>query len=321
MKRSLNWTLPLLALSATIALTQSPNNIKPGMVDKVKEALPKEATVKPKAARSVLVFSKTNGFRHSSIEIGVETMKLLGEKTGAFTVTATEDESAFEPESLKKFDGVIFLNTTEDVFRPKNWPADEAEKKTAKEREDRLKKSLVDFVKGGKGLIGMHAATDTYKGWKEYMDMMGGAFNGHPWHELVGIKNLDPSHPVNLAFGGKDFTITDEIYQFRKDTASPTERRMLLSLDKSNTKLEKGQDKEAGFYPVSWLRKYGEGRTFYCSLGHREEIYWNPVVLQHYLAGIQFALGDLEADASPKAVTTFMTDGHRLVARQSEVRE
>jgi type 1 glutamine amidotransferase len=95
-----------------------------------------------------------------------------------------------------------------------------------------------------------------------------------------------------------DFEITDEIYQFRADTAQPTERRFLLALDTTKMDVSKGKRKD-GLYPVSWLSTHGKGRTFYCSLGHREEIYWNAMILQHYLAGIQYVLGDLQADATP----------------------
>jgi type 1 glutamine amidotransferase len=130
--------------------------------------------------------------------------------------------------------------------------------------------------------------------------MMGGAFVSHPWHKAVPVKNVEPKHPLNAGFDGKDFEITDEIYTFALDTALPKERKFLLTLDPS--KMEdavKGNRKQDGPYPISWVSTYGKGRTFYCSLGHREEIYCNPAVLNHYLAGIQFALGDLEADASP----------------------
>ena len=310
---------------------------------------------RPKKAHKVLIFSKTHGFRHSSIETGVEAFKLMGEKTGAYTADATEDDSAFEPENLKKYDAIVFLNTTGDTFTsapagprapqpPKvtGTPEDPKVKdavekferakadfeaamakhtevmkewnkshdpKDAAAREERLKQSLVDFVKSGKGLMGTHSAIDTNKDWKEYNDMMGGVFDGHPWHKLVGVKNLEPNHVLLKAFGGMDFEITDEIYQFRKDTASPDDRRMLLALDKNKTNLKAGNRGENALYPIAWLRKYGEGRTFYCSLGHREEIYWNPVMLQFYLAGLQYVLGDLEADAAPKPIALVLKDG------------
>ena len=268
--------------------------------NKIEKALPETAPAKPKLPRNILIFSKTAGFRHSSIEVGTRAITLLGDKTGAFTVTATEDESAIEPAKLAKFDAVFMLNTTGNCFRPKSGSKGEQDK-----REEELKKSLVDFVSGGKGLIGVHSATDTYAGWKEYNQMMGGAFVSHPWHQKVPVKNLDPKNPVNAAFGGKDFEIADEIYMFRDDTALPTDRRFLLALDLEKMKKDdaaKGK-RANGTYPISWVATYGKGRTFYCSLGHREEIFWNPEILKHYLAGIQYALGDLEADATPVKAT------------------
>jgi len=282
-------------LAAALALGASAVLAQDNFVDKIQKALPDKAPAKPKQARKLLIFSKTAGFRHSSIPVGVKAGALMGDKTGAYTAHHTEDESIFEPEKLKTFDAVLMLNTTGDCLKPKGLSGDEA-----RQREEMLKKSLEDFVSGGKGLIGFHSATDTYHKWKAYQQMMGGTFAGHPWHKKVPIKNLEPKHPLNAAFGGHDFEIADEIYQFTFDTAQPTERRFLLALD--TTKLSdigKGNRKDKGPYPVAWLSTYDKGRTFYCSLGHREEIYWNPTILQHYLAGIQYALGDLDVDATP----------------------
>jgi hypothetical protein len=73
---------------------------------------------------------------------------------------------------------------------------------------------------------------------------------------------------------------------------------MLLALDSNWDGIKKGK-RDDGLFPISWCREYGKGRTFYCSLGHRDEIYWNPTVLQHYLAGFQYVLGDIDADATP----------------------
>ena len=109
---------------------------------------------------------------------------------------------------------------------------------------------------------------------------------------------LTPNSPINAAFGGKGFEITDEIYVFRADTALPTDRRYLLTLDETKMDTAKGKRTD-GRYPISWIANYGKGHTFYCSLGHNDFIYWNPAILKHYLAGIQFALGDLDADATP----------------------
>jgi type 1 glutamine amidotransferase len=268
------------------------------VVSRIRESLPDSAPVEPIQPRKVLIFTKTNGFRHDSIPVAVQALTMLGDKTGAYSSIHTEDDSYFEPEKLQGFDAVFMVNTTGDVFRPRRLPEGEAERDEMRKREQRLKDSLVTFVQGGKGLCGIHSATDTYHDWKEYNDMMGGAFAGHPWHESVPVRLLDPAHPLNRVFGGEGFMITDEIYQFRNDTAQRTDRRMLLSLAPDWSELSRG-NRDDDFYPISWIDRYGDGRIFYCSLGHRDEIYWNPVILEHYLAGFQFALGDLEAEAEP----------------------
>ena len=304
--RSLTAIIPVAILAIVIGASNAQKNKKQVHAEKIAAGVPKSAPAKPSKPRKVLVFSKTAGFRHGSIPTGVEAMKQMGKSTGAFEVTATEDDSFFEPEKLKNFDAVLFLNTTGEVFKSKEAG-----------REERLKKSLVDFVKSGKGLIGTHSATDTYKKWKDFNDMMGGAFAGHPWHTKIRVKNLEPGHPLNAAFAGKDFEIADEIYQFRKDTASADERRMLLSLSGEIVDKGKGNTGKEGLYPIAWLDKYGDGRIFYCSLGHRDEIYWNPVILKHYLAGIQYALGDLDAEDEPRKITSngFMKGTKNLVSR------
>jgi type 1 glutamine amidotransferase len=266
-------------------------------LDRITTALPDAAPARPQARRKLLVYTRTLGFRHPSIPVGVKAITLMGDKTGAYLAYPTEDESIFEPEKLKAFDAVLMLNTTGDCLRPRG-----ADQEAVRKREDLLKKSLVDFVAGGKGLAGIHAATDTYHGWKEYNRMMGGVFAGHPWTKKVPVKNLEPAHPLNAMFGGKDFAIDDEIYQFTLTSALPTERKFLLALDTANMPdAARGNRQQAGPYPISWVSTYGKGRTFYCSLGHREEVYCEPAILKHYLAGIQYALGDLAADATPTA--------------------
>lgn len=286
----------LLTAVASVAAAQDP--LAAETVQKIEAALPKTAPAEPKQPRKLLIFSKTNGFRHGSIPVGVKAITLLGQKTGAFEAVHTEDDSIFEPDQLQQFDAVLMLNTTGEVFRPTQMPEDEEQQRQVLKREEQLKRSLLEFVRSGKGLAGFHSATDTYKNWQDYNDMMGGAFISHPWHTEVPIRLLDPDHPLLKVFGGKGFTVVDEIYQFRNDTAKPSERRMLMSLAPDWEGLAQGS-RDDKFYPISWIDRFGDGRVFYCSLGHRDEIYYNADILQHYLAGLQFALGDLEADAEP----------------------
>jgi len=273
------------------------------MVESVTQVLPDKGPATPKQPRKILIYTRVGkgGFVHSSIEIGARTLVMLGDKTGAYSAVSTNNVEMFAPDKLNQFDGVFLVSNTADFLRPDGDPKEAAEKEAV------YQKSLMDFVKGGKGLMGLHAATDSYhKTWPEFAGLLGGTFQSHPWTKLVPIKNVEPNNPVNAAFEGKDFEVDDEIYQFVTSTAKPTERRILLQLDTAKMPdAGKGNRGAEGPYPVSWISNYDKGRVFYCSLGHREQIFWNSPILKHYLAGIQFALGDLQADASPsKAPTT-----------------
>lgn len=290
--------LSIVLLAATASAAAAQDQVAPETVKKIEAALPDTLPAEPEENRKILIFTKTNGFRHGSIPVGVKAITLLGERTGAFEAVHSEDESVFAPDQLQQFDAVLMLNTTGEVFRPVQMPEDAEQRKQVLEREEQLKQSFLEFVKSGKGVAGIHSATDTYKNWKSYNDMMGGAFVSHPWHTEVPIRLLDPDHPLLKVFSGKGFTVVDEIYQFRNDTAQPSERRMLMSLAPNWEGLSKG-DREDDFYPISWIDRYGDGRVFYCSLGHRDEIFYNPDIMRHYLAGLQYVLGDLEADAEP----------------------
>ncbi len=179
-------------------------------------------------------------------------------------------------------------------------PADIA--KLDRERQDAagkldaaVKSSILEFVREGKGVAGIHAATAAFGGWPEYLEMIGGVYAGHI-EEDVTIRLDDPGHPVNAAFDGKPFAIRDEVYIF----GGPFSRkgvRVLASLDLERMKDPgKRADKD---YAVSWVRAYGKGRVFYTTLGHAPETYWNPVFLRHLLAGVQFAIGDLPGETAP----------------------
>jgi len=171
--------------------------------------------------------------------------------------------------------------------------------------------NLIDFVtKDGKGLAGIHAATDAYYDNRAYGELIGGYFNGHPWNEKVGVKVDDPNSPIAQMFDKGGLDVADEIYQFtpkgeKKDgSEQQTYSRELLHVITSLDYTTPGRTAPKGKSPdndfgVSWIHKAGNGRVFYCSLGHREEIYANPTVLKHYVAGIQYALGDLKAEATP----------------------
>jgi len=271
-------------------------------IEKMERAMPKRPRVKPARPRKMLVFSLCRGFVHGSIPYGKKALEIMGKTTGAFEAVISDDIAMFEPANIKQFDAICMNNTTQNVFLPKDIDKlPQAEQAAARQRETKLKESFAAYVRSGGGLVGIHAATDTFYEWAEYGKMMGGYFSGHPWHERIYVKNDSPGSPINAVFKGGGFAITDEIYQFR-DPYSREALHVLLSLDTTKTNMnKKGIKRKDGDFAVSWVRSYGDGRVFYCSLGHRNEIFWEPAILQHYLDGIQFAMGDLKADTRPSA--------------------
>lgn len=297
-----NLLLPLAGVVGAfflVAAGPDTEQAPPGAAESIAKALPEEAFAKPAAARKLLVFSKTAGFRHSSIATGKVAFTELGKKTGAFEAIVSDDLSNFEPKNIDQFDAILFLSTTMNPFAPSKEAMekmDEGEKKAANERVSMLQKSLMDFVKGGKGFVGIHAATDTFYDWAEYGEMMGGYFISHPWGSGTNVSiKVEPgqeAHPLVAMFEGKNVDFKEEIYQF-KEPYDSKKVHMLLRLDTEKSDMNVGGisrlDNDFG---VAWARSWGEGRVFYCSLGHNEHIYWNPTVLKHYLAGIQWAIGD-----------------------------
>lgn len=286
--KTTSYCLTLLTLAAGSllgAVVEITKSVSEADRNKITQAAPAAAPAKPKQARKVLVFSLTKGFRHSSIPHGVVAMEAIGKKSAAFSIEHSEDPKVFAAENLKRFDAVMMLNTTGDLFA-----------------EEEYKSALVEFVRSGKGLVGIHSATDTFYGWPEYGQMMGAYFDGHPWHEKVRLKIEDPNHATCKCFNGTHFDKVDEIYQYREKPYARERLRILMSLDPLGTDMKKGgMKRKDGDYAVGWVQKYGDGRVFYCNLGHREDTYWEPTVLAHFLAGIQFAVGDLKADTTPSA--------------------
>jgi hypothetical protein len=249
-------------------------------------ALPASAPAKPRKTRRMLVFYRCEGFVHGAINRGNAALERLGKKTGAWESVVSNEMSMFDAAALKDFDAVMFNNTTALKFE-----------------DESQRKALMDFVKGGKGVCGIHAATDNFYNWPEAAAMMGGLFDGHPWGGggTWAVQIEEPDHPLNKPFDAKGFWIRDEIYKMRAPY-SRENLRILLGLDM--TKKENVPGREDQDNAIAWVRKFEGGRVFYCSLGHNNEIFWNPAVLAHYLAGIQFALGDLDADATPSAQLT-----------------
>jgi type 1 glutamine amidotransferase len=256
-------------------------------LEKIKAALPDKATAKPNKPRTLLIFVRSEGFTHSAIMPGARALELMGEKTGAYKSVISDDMAMFDPENLEKFDAVFFSNCTGLKF------LDDKRQPDAKRRQ-----ALLDFVHNGKGVGGNHGAVDNFYNWPEAAAMMGALFAGHPWGRAP-VKIDDPTHPLVRCFEGKGFWISDEMYRM-KDPYSREKLRVLLSFDMSKLPNDKNSRPD-GDNPIAWIQQVGKGRVFYCSLGHKHDIFWNPTLLRFFLDGVQYILGDLPADATPSA--------------------
>jgi len=259
--------------------------LKPEEIKRLEDACPAEVA-KPKKERRVLVHWRCDGFFHKAgIPWGNKAIEVWGNKTGAWKTDFSDSYEAFTAENLAKYDALIFNNST------RLKPSPEAQK------------ALFDFVHNGKGMVGIHAATDNFYNWKEGAKMMGGLFSGHPWGAggTWQIKIASPNHPMVQVFEGKPFKIKDELYQF-KDPYTRSDRIVLLQVDLSDPKTAqagkkgKRQDKD---YAMAWVSLHGKGRVFYNALGHNPEPFCDKAITKFNIDGIQFALGDLEVPATP----------------------
>jgi len=283
-----------LSLMVGTLWAQSPEklrDLRPEEIAKITAAMPTKAVAAPAQPRKMLVFWRCEGFFHTVIPVANEALKIMGEKTGAFEVTAvTNDYSVFTADTLKQFDAICLNNTTGLKFNPEATP-------------ERCK-ALMDFVKGGKGLVGIHAAADNFNQWPEGQEMMGNKFTGHPWGAggTWAFKIDEPDHPLMAPFKGQGFKLSDEIYRTEPPLYSRDKLYVLMSLDTSdpttrNVREWKDSDADTG---ITWIRDVGKGRLFYCSFGHNDAIFMNAALLEHYLRGIQFAMGDFKVPTKPK---------------------
>jgi type 1 glutamine amidotransferase len=292
-------------------------------------ALPEAAPATPKRPRRVLVLAKASGFIHASIPLATRTIEALGQKTGAWTAVISYNAADITAENLQQYDGIFHASTTGSFL---DEPGNEAV--TASRRN-----ALLDFIRGGKGIGAIHAATDSYHGaapgtplrpapaggrrpvdggaplWPEFNRLIGGYFKWHWLHPTqIAVRIDDPASPINAPFTTvnqqtgvrtpRPFPIVDEVYAFNETSWSRERAHVLTSIDYAKMPAEvKAQEPEPQRadhdYALSYIIREGNGRVFVQVLGHDESIYKQTPMLAHILAGMQYALGDLEADDTP----------------------
>ncbi|MFF0314840.1 ThuA domain-containing protein [Micromonospora sp. NPDC005252] len=235
------------------------------------------------APYDVLVFSKTAGFRHDAIPVGIQTIRDLGAANN-FTVTATEDAAAFTTANLAQYEAVVFLNTTGDVLNATQQTAFES------------------YIGSGRGYVGVHAAADTEYDWPFYGNLVGAWFASHPAIQQANVKVEDRG---NAATGHlpQTWTRTDEWYNYRTNARSTA--HVLATLDESSYS---GGGMGAD-HPHSWCKSYSGGRSFYTGGGHTQASYAEPAFRAHLLGGIRYAAGRSKADCRPETGYTPLYNG------------
>lgn len=217
------------------------------------------------SATSLLVFTKTTGFRHDSIPEGIAAIQQMASAQG-WAVTATEDASTFTEATLQSYDAVVFLNTTGDVLDADQMAA------------------LRAFLQAGKGFVGVHSASDTEKDDPWYPTMLGARFVSHPKSQTATLHIHHREDPI-VAHLDATWERFDEWYDL--DSVPPADATVFITLDESSIQGAKMGDP----HPLTWKRFFEGGRVFYTALGHTKESYAEPKFLELLRKGILWAAG------------------------------
>lgn len=243
----------------------------------------------PAHRKQLLAIGEEKGYRHEAVSHALATIERLGRETGVWETTIRTDTEAltkrkleYNAKNLNDFDAVLFYTGG------------------TLEMDDQQKKDFLSFVHDdGKGFIGVHSATITFTRWPEYGEMIGGYFDEHPWGTFQApVVVEDPRFP-GMSQWPPEFTITDEIYQIKN--FSRERCRVLMRLDPSkldfNNRRVHRTDRD---FAVTWAKMYGKGRVYYSTLGHVSENWDNPKFQRMYAEAIQWALGLIDADVTPR---------------------
>ena len=264
---------------------------------RIEKAVPGKAMVQPLKPRRLLIFTLNVGYGgHPSMAYANEAFFLMGQKTGAFETEVSSDPAVFERSRLQRFDAVFFNNNVGNCFTNAD-----------------LRRNLQEFITGGGGLMGVHGTTvaftrwpGAFEDWPEFGYMIGGRGANHKESdEHVWINVEDPASPLTKVFGTGPFDYRDEFFRVH-EPYSRDRLRILLSIDTAKTDLKRGDPRGNVMrvdndYALAWIRNYGRGRVFYSTIAHNPYVFWDPRMLEFYLAAAQFALGDLPVHTTPSA--------------------
>ncbi len=262
---------------------------------KVDKAVPTTPIVPPKKKRKLLIYDVNGKYiGHNAIPWTNYAIRAMGQQTGAFEVTLSRNDDDFLMENLRQYDAICFNNVVgTPFFDPERYA------------------NILQFVRDGGGLIGTHGTTVAFlmigdgeeDVFPEFRKMLGAEGANHrSKQEPIYVKVEEPNHPLTAMFPKAGFLKKDEIFRYNKFYSRKV-LRVLLSIDVAKSGLDKEpsnkHERADQDYGLAWIRRYGKGRVFYCAFAHQVDTFYDPIMLQFYLAGIQYALGDLEAPDAP----------------------
>jgi type 1 glutamine amidotransferase/sugar phosphate isomerase/epimerase len=254
----------------------------------IQAAAPRQTLATPKKARKLLVIDlcPQGGFYHRTLAHANLAVALMAKNTGAFEPTFNNDLDNLKYPKIKTYDAIFLNSVVGSVFTDKE-----------------VINGLTRFVKEGGGVAAIHGSTYASTDVPEYGEMLGAQTGPHRI-EVATLKVDDPNSPLTKQFEGHDVTHVDEFYHFLPTGPYSRDKlHVLLSIDmaKSDMTTPGQATRPDNDYGMAWIRTYGSGRVFNCALGHTPLLFSTPHMTQMVFAGIQFVLGDLEADTTPSA--------------------
>ncbi|MEO9891223.1 ThuA domain-containing protein [Aurantibacter sp.] len=302
MNRFLSTLLLLFFINTISAQSLEVVKIDDEWLSKIEKLAPSEPTVKNVTKKKILVFSKATGFDHWTIPHNIELLKIMAKKSGVFEVHIGFDIEQFEKKNLNKYDAVILNNSNpsgpnRDLFNDllsQNTSLSDIEIKT---KAAIYEQNFMNFIAKGGGLMLLHGAITIQNNSMPFSRLTGGSFDYHPKQQEIHVKEVDSNHPMVQAFKGNGLTHVDEPYFF-KNAYSELNFRPLLYMEVDKIEGQKKEVKDEIIY-VAWIKKYGKGRVFYTSPSHNAQSLENPELLQFFLDGMQYVVGDLKCDDSP----------------------
>jgi type 1 glutamine amidotransferase len=255
----------------------------------VHSAVPAQAQAKPRKQRKLLVLDLNVAYPgHGSIPAANLAVDLWGKKTGAYEAVFSNDLENLKYPKIREFDAVFLNNTVGQIFP-----------------DPQVREGLMRFIREGGGLGGYHGAPHASIDWTEFGDMLAARAGSHRSpNEKVIVRIDDPKSPLTAAFEGQEFEFFDEFYRFTSPPYSREKVHVLLSFNTEKTDLHQLPNcdiciRPDNDYPIAWIRSFGKGRIFYATVGHTSAVFESPRMSRFFLAGIQFILGDLDADTTP----------------------